>query len=50
MNRENAVELQAAGIVVDNPYAAYAVISALFNTHPNPYIGSEINYFVHATS
>jgi UDP-3-O-[3-hydroxymyristoyl] glucosamine N-acyltransferase len=50
VNRENAVELQAAGIVVDNPYAAYAVISALFNAHPNPYIGNEINYFVHATS
>ena len=50
VNRENAVELKAAGIVVDNPYAAYAVISALFNTHPNPYIGNEINYFVHATS
>jgi UDP-3-O-[3-hydroxymyristoyl] glucosamine N-acyltransferase len=50
VNRENAVELQSAGIVVDNPYAAYAVISALFNTHPNPYIGNEINYFVHATS
>ena len=50
VNRENAVELKAAGIVVDNPYAAYAIISALFNTHPNPYIGNEINYFVHATS
>ncbi|EKO36481.1 UDP-3-O-[3-hydroxymyristoyl] glucosamine N-acyltransferase [SAR86 cluster bacterium SAR86E] len=50
VNRENAVELQAAGIVVDNPYAAYAVISALFNTYPNPYIGNEINYFVHSTS
>ena len=50
VNRENAVELKAAGIVVDNPYAAYAIISALFNTHPNPYIGNEINYFVHTTS
>ena len=50
VNRENAVELKAAGIVVDNPYAAYAIISALFNTHPNPYIENEINYFVHATS
>lgn len=50
VNRENAVELKAAGIVVDNPYAAYAIISALFNTHPNPYIGNEIHYFVHATS
>ena len=50
VSRENAVELKAAGIVVVNPYAAYAVISALFNTHPNPYIGNEINYFVHATS
>ena len=50
VNREDAVELKAAGIVVDNPYAAYAIISALFNTHPNPYIGNEINYFVHATS
>lgn len=39
-----------AGIIVDDPYAAYAKISSLFKKYPNPYARKEFSYFVHKSS
>ena len=39
-----------AGIIVDDPYAAYAKISSLFKKYPNPYDCIEPSYFVHESS
>ena len=43
-------ELQTPGIIVDDPYAAYAQISSLFAKHSNPYTDNPNSYFIHETS
>lgn len=43
-------ELQTPGIIVDDPYAAYAQISSLFAKHRNPYTDNPNSYFIHETS
>ena len=39
-----------AGIVVDDPYLAYAEISSLYQKYPNPYDSKQSNYFIHESS
>ena len=43
-------ELRSPGIITDDPYAAYAIISSLFVKHSNPYTGKSISYFIHETA
>ena len=43
-------ELQTPGIIVDDPYAAYAKISSLFTKHRNPYTYNPNSCFIHETS
>jgi len=43
-------ELQIPGIIVDDPYAAYAKISSLFTKHRHPYTDNPNSYFIHETS
>ncbi|RZO24833.1 MAG: UDP-3-O-(3-hydroxymyristoyl)glucosamine N-acyltransferase [SAR86 cluster bacterium] len=43
-------ELQTPGIIVDDPYAAYAKISSLFAKHRNPYNDNPNSHFIHETS
>lgn len=42
--------LQTSGIIVDDPYAAYAKISSLFAKHRNPYTDNPNSCFIHETS
>ena len=42
--------LKTSGIISDDPYAAFAIISSLFNSHPNPYSTTDNSFFVHETS
>ena len=50
VNPELSQELQTSGIIVEDPYAAYAKISSLFAKHQNPYANQAIDYFVHETA
>ena len=43
-------DLKTSGIIVDDPYVAYAIISSLFNQHQNPYPKETISCFVHETA
>jgi len=43
-------ELRIPGIIVDDPYAAYAKISSLFTKHRNPYTDNPNFCFIHETS
>ena len=43
-------DLKTSGIIVEDPYSAYAKISSLFAKHQNPYANQVINYFVHETA
>ena len=43
-------ELRTPGIITDDPYAAYAIISSLFVKHSNPYTDKSISYFIHETA
>ena len=47
---ELSKELRTPGIIVDDPYAAYAIISALFAKHSNPYTDKSISYFIHESA
>jgi len=47
---ELSKELRTPGIIVDDPYAAYATISSLFVKHNNPYTDKSISYFIHETA
>ncbi len=47
---EYSEDLKTAGIISDDPYAAYAIISSLFNSYPNPYSNKDNSFFVHETS
>ena len=50
VSTELAKDLKAAGIIVEDPYAAYAIISSLFAKYQNPYADHTTNYFVHETA
>ena len=43
-------ELKTPGIIADDPYAAYAIISSLFAKHRNPYTDKPNSHFIHETS
>ena len=47
---ELAKDLKTAGIIVEDPYAAYAIISSLFAKYQNPYADHATSYFVHETA
>ena len=47
---EYSEDLKTSGIISDDPYAAYAIISSLFNSHPNSYSNKDNSFFVHETS
>ena len=47
---EFSEDLKTSGIIADDPYVAYAIISSLFNLHQNPYDDQTISYFVHETA
>tara|TARA_Y100000816_G_scaffold291252_1_gene282064 strand:+ start:946 stop:1875 length:930 start_codon:yes stop_codon:yes gene_type:complete len=38
------------GIVVNDPYLAYAKISSLYQKYPNPYNSKQSSYFIHESS
>jgi UDP-3-O-[3-hydroxymyristoyl] glucosamine N-acyltransferase len=42
--------LQGSGIIVDDPYVAYAIISSLFAKHRNPYADQTPSNFIHETA
>ena len=50
VNPELSQDLKTSGIIVEDPYVAYAKISSLFAKHQNPYANQVINYFVHETA
>ena len=50
VNPELSQDLKTSGIIVEDPYAAYAKISSLFAKHQNPYANQAIDYFVHETA
>ena len=50
VNPEYSKDLKTSGIISDDPYAAYAIISSLFNSHLNPYSNKDNSFFVHETS
>jgi UDP-3-O-[3-hydroxymyristoyl] glucosamine N-acyltransferase len=47
---EFSEDLKTSGIIADDPYVAYAIISSLFNLYQNPYTKKTISYFVHETA
>jgi len=47
---EYSEDLKTSGIISDDPYAAYAIISSLFNFHLNPYSNKDSTFFIHETS
>ncbi len=47
---ELSKELETSGIIADDPYVAYAIISSLFAKHSNPYTDNTISYFIHETA
>ena len=50
VTQELSKDLNIPAIIVDDPYAAYTKISALFVKYKNPYSDRSINYFVHETA
>ena len=50
VNPELSQDLKTSGIIVEDPYVAYAKISSLFAKHQNPYANQAIDYFVHETA
>ena len=50
MSPELSTQLETPGIIVDDPYSAYAKISSLFAKHRNPYADKSLSYFVHETA
>ena len=44
---ELSAQLETPGIIVDDPYAAYAKISSLFAKYQNPYTDKSLSCFVH---
>ena len=47
---ELSSRLETPGIIAEDPYAAYAIISLMFTRHRNPYSDKSISYFVHETA
>ena len=47
---ELSMRLETPGIIAEDPYAAYAIISSMFTRHRNPYSDQSISYFVHETA
>ena len=47
---ELSMRLETPGIIAEDPYAAYAIISSMFTRHHNPYSDKSISYFVHETA
>lgn len=47
---ELSMRLETPGIIAEDPYAAYAIISSMFTRHRNPYSDKSIAYFVHETA
>ena len=47
---ELSMRLETPGIIAEDPYAAYAIISSMFTRHRNPYSDKSISYFVHETA
>ena len=47
---ENESDLRGSGIIVDDPYAAYAIISSMFVIFKNPYEDMQKSFAVHETS
>ena len=47
---DNESHLECSGIIVDDPYAAYALISSLFVSFKNPYESMAKNFHAHSTS
>jgi UDP-3-O-[3-hydroxymyristoyl] glucosamine N-acyltransferase len=47
---ELSAALQGSGIIVDDPYVAYAIISSLFAKHRNPYADQTPSNFIHETA
>ena len=47
---ELSSRLETPGIIAEDPYAAYAIISSMFTRHRNPYSDKSISYFVHETA
>ena len=47
---ELSMLLETPGIIAEDPYAAYAIISLMFTRHRNPYSDKSISYFVHETA
>lgn len=47
---ENESDLRGSGIIVDDPYAAYAIISSMFVIFKNPYEDMQKNFAVHESS
>ena len=47
---ELSMQLETPGIIAEDPYAAYAIISSMFTKHRNPYSDKSISYFVHETA
>ena len=50
VSSELSNQLRTPGIIADDPYAAYAIISSLFTKHHNPYTDESISYFVHESA
>ena len=47
---ELSMRLETPGIIAEDPYAAYAIISSMFTRHRNPYSDKSISYFMHETA
>ena len=47
---ELSMLLETPGIIAEDPYAAYAIISSMFTKHRNPYSDKSISCFVHETA
>jgi len=50
VSSELSNQLETPGIIADDPYAAYAIISSLFTKHRNPYTDKSISYFIHESA
>ena len=50
VNSELSNQLETPGIIADDPYSAYAIISSLFSKHQNPYTDKSVSYFVHESA
>ena len=50
VSSELSNQLETPGIIADDPYSAYAIISSLFLKHQNPYTDKSVSYFVHESA